>query len=497
VVENDPLFGAVLADRLHAAGHEVRRLVGPRGITATAREQQADLVVLDLPDPPSLSPIAELRRNAETSHVPLIVLSRATGAEPRVAALKAGADDYLTQPCDLEELLLRLERLLAGRTASLQVLQGDLANHPLWSVVQYLAQAKKTGSLRLRGAGGTGVVEIAAGEVVGAHWQRLDGAEALLALLTMEEGGFRFDPQAVPAAGRRPMPLHGLLMRSAWLRDELSRRGGHLPPTGQPLYAARETLPASELPDDDYAQLPLERILERVAEEPGIRLFDLLAEEAEAPISVRLAVAWLAEHGVVAPVGADGSAPTTMEISNAFLLDIAVDDLAQAAAQAGITASPLSFLLLAEPEVWADLRRLIEKAPGFRHNPRLAGLVEQIELRRAGSVTLETERSKISLHLQLLSASAQPQVAAVVAVCAGALVWLRAAAALDTVKTAVDRLEGSTVLAASGTVVAATSAAQAAVAGLLAGKRRWRSSEHEPQTFLGLLRLLHPPEAGR
>lgn len=494
MVENDPLYAAVVADRLHAAGHGVSRLADSGGIPARAREQPIDLVVLDLTDPPGLAAIEALRRDAETSNLPLIVLSHESSPTQRVAALKAGADDYLTHPCDLEELLLRLERLLASRTGALRVLQGDLANHPLWSVLQYLAQSKKSGSLRLRGAGGSGVVEIDAGEVVAARWQRLSGAEALLALLTMDEGGFRFDPQAAPAPGQPGMPLHGLLMRSAWLRDELARRRGALPPTGQPLYAAHPTLPAVE---EDYALLPLERLHARIAAQPGTRLFDLLADEIEAPISVRLAVAWLAEHGLVAPVGSEGALPTTMEISNAFLLDIAVDDLAQAAAQAGITASPLPFLLLAEPEVWPVLRLLIEKAPGFRHNSRLPALLEQVDLRRAGSVTLEAGRSKVSLHLQLLSGGAQPQVGAVVTACAGALVWLHDGQALDTVRIVVERLEGSSLHAASGTLVSPTASAQAAVEGVLAGKRRWRGSEHEPQTFLGLLRLLHPPEARR
>lgn len=494
VVENDPLYAAVVEDRLHAAGHAVCREADPAGIAKRARAQPIDVVILDLADPPGLAAIEALRRDGETAHLPLVVLSHAGGAPQRVAALKAGADDYLTHPCDLEELLLRLERLLANRTAALQVLQGDLANHPLWSVLQYLAQSRKTGTLRLRGTGGAGVVEIDNGELVEARWQRLVGAEALLALLTMDEGGFRFDPGAAPVPGPTRLPLNALLLRSAWLKDELARRRGLLPPTAQPLYAVYSVLPAAE---EDYAQLPLARVLDRIAAQPGTRLFDLLAEEADAPASVRLALAWLVEHGLVAHEGAEVALPTTMEISNAFLLDIAVDDLVQAAAQAGIAASPLPFLLLADPETWPVLRTLIEKAPGFRHNPGLAALLEQVELRRAGSVTLEAGRSKISLHLQLLSAGAQAQVSAVVAVCAGALIWLRSAAAPETVKTAVDRFETSTVRTAAGTVVAATPAARKAAERLLAGKRRWRGSEHEPQTFLGLLRLLHPPEAHR
>ena len=88
-----------------------------------------------------------------------------------MAALRAGADDYLARPCDLEELLLRLDRLLANRTAALQVLQGDLANHPLWALLQYLGQVRKSGILRVKGESGAGTIEMHDGEPVAARWQ--------------------------------------------------------------------------------------------------------------------------------------------------------------------------------------------------------------------------------------------------------------------------------------------------------------------------------------
>ena len=47
--------------------------------------------------------------------------------------------------------------LLGSRIANLQLLQGDLATHPLWAVLQYLREVSKTGHLRVRGAAGSGM----------------------------------------------------------------------------------------------------------------------------------------------------------------------------------------------------------------------------------------------------------------------------------------------------------------------------------------------------
>lgn len=494
VVESDSVFAAVLEDRLHVAGHEVRQLGDAARAAAVAGDLLVDLVVLGFPGETGLAALRELRDQPATRTVAVLAL-----VEPadRVTALKIGADEALSWPCDLEELLLRLERLLASRTATLQVLQGDLVNHPLWAVLQYLRQVRKSGHLRVRGGNGAGTIELRAGELVGARWLSLTGEEALLALLCIEEGGFRFDGEETDeAAGTleaTPLPdlsMHELLLRAAWLKDEIARHRESVPATGQPLMVQTQTIPEAE---DEFATLPFQRIVTRVLQKPGTRLFDLLADEAEAPLTTRLAVAWLVEQGVLAPEGA-GRVQNTVEISSSLLFEVALADLVEAAAAAGLSTTALPYLLLVEPAVWPALRRLIEGAPGFRQNEALQRLVEQVELRRAGSATFTAGPGKLSLHVQVLSGAAQPQISAIVPGCAGVLLWLQGTEALETARGVVQRLEASGLKGATGVVVASGKAAD----GLLqAAKKasRWRTSEHEPQSLLGVLRLLHPPES--
>ncbi|MBW8874874.1 MAG: DUF4388 domain-containing protein [Acidobacteria bacterium] len=491
VIESDSVFAAVLADRLHVAGHEVRRLSEGARATAVAQEQQVDLVVLGTSPGAGLDVVEALRSQPATRSLPILVLA---GAADSVNALRIGADDVLTRPCDLEELLLRLYRLLANRTAVLQVLQGDLANHPLWALLQYLGQVRKTGILRVKAAGGSGTLELRDGQATGARWQGLRGREALLALLSLEEGGFRFDPEALPEAQEGPLPLHELLMQSAWLKDEIAKRRHLIPATGQPLQSLTPSLPAV---DQDFHDLPVRRVFERVLQQPGLRLFDLVADEAEAPSSTRLALALLVETGAVAPQTGeeDADIQNTREISTVLLLEIAVEDLIDAATRAGLPATALPFLLLVEPEVWPALRRLVEEGPGFRRNEGLRRLVEQVELRRAGSVSFPGRHGKLSLHVQVLNGAAQPQINAIVPGCAGVLVWIRGTASLEAVGGVVQRLETSGPRGAGGVLVAGSEAAQRQALALAGRATRWRATPHEPQSLLGMLRLLHPPDA--
>ncbi len=497
IVESDSVFAAVLADRLHVSGHEVRRLADGSRAAATAQDQHVDLVVLGESPGTGLGLVEALRGQPATRAVPVLMISDKGAPADRVAALRAGADDYLTRPCDLEELLLRLDRLLANRTATLQVLQGDLANHPLWALLQYLGQVRKSGILRVKGTAGSGSIEMREGEPAAAQWEGLSGHEGMLALLSLEEGGFRFDP-ALPgqeAAGApEGLPLQELLFESAWLKDEIGKRRHHLPPTGQPIQALTPNFPTL---DQNFHGLPLRRVFDRVLQQPGVRLFDLIADETEAPISTRLAVALLVEQGVLAAQSeeTDTELQNTREISTALLLEIAVEDLVEGAAAAGFVGSAFSYLLLVEPEAWPALRKLIEEGPGFRHNEGLRRLLEQVELRRAGSATFPSRKGKLSLHVQVLSGAAQPQVNAIVPGCAGVLVWTRGTGGEEGVRAVVQRLEASGPKGSAGVLVAAGEAAGRQAAALVRGTRRWRSSAHEPQSLLGVLRLLQPPGA--
>ena len=116
VVEDDPQLLRAMRITLHARGHEVIPVATGRRALSEAAAARPDLVVLDLglPDLDGIEVIQGLRG---WTSVPIIVLSGRTSGGDKVAALDAGADDYVTKPFGIEELLARI-RAVTRRAAA-------------------------------------------------------------------------------------------------------------------------------------------------------------------------------------------------------------------------------------------------------------------------------------------------------------------------------------------------------------------------------------------
>lgn len=112
IVEDDPAIAAGLALNLKLAGHRTSAAEDGLKALSCVQEQDFDLVLLDinLPHRNGLEVLQSLR--AADNLVPVIVLSARDGEFDKVAALRLGADDYLTKPFALAELLARMEAVL-------------------------------------------------------------------------------------------------------------------------------------------------------------------------------------------------------------------------------------------------------------------------------------------------------------------------------------------------------------------------------------------------
>ncbi|WP_115726929.1 response regulator transcription factor [Actinomyces culturomici] len=110
LVEDDPAISEPLARALGREGYEVRAHGTGRG--ALAEVEGADLVVLDLglPDIDGLDVAREIRGSGKT--VPILILTARTDEVDMVVGLDTGADDYVTKPFRLAELLARVRALL-------------------------------------------------------------------------------------------------------------------------------------------------------------------------------------------------------------------------------------------------------------------------------------------------------------------------------------------------------------------------------------------------
>jgi two-component system KDP operon response regulator KdpE len=115
VVDDEPQILRALAINLRARHYEVLTAGNGTDALAVAGAHQPDLVVLDLglPDIDGVEVIHGLRG---WSTAPIVILSGRTGSADKVHALDAGADDYVTKPFSIDELLARLRA--ASRRAS-------------------------------------------------------------------------------------------------------------------------------------------------------------------------------------------------------------------------------------------------------------------------------------------------------------------------------------------------------------------------------------------
>ena len=130
VVEDEAELRGVLCTMLRAHGYRCVETGSGRRALIEARSHRPDLMIVDLglPDCDGGELIREVRRE---SAVPILVLSARTLEAERIAALDAGADDYVTKPFSAAELMARvraaLRRAARGATQSTQLRFGEIA----------------------------------------------------------------------------------------------------------------------------------------------------------------------------------------------------------------------------------------------------------------------------------------------------------------------------------------------------------------------------------
>jgi len=115
VVDDDSVLQRTLRINLVARGHEVVIARTGREAIALFAAHPIDLVILDL-GLPDLDGVDVLRILRENSKVPVIVLSARQQADDKVEALDVGADDYVSKPFSMDELMARVRVALRRST---------------------------------------------------------------------------------------------------------------------------------------------------------------------------------------------------------------------------------------------------------------------------------------------------------------------------------------------------------------------------------------------
>ena len=111
IVDDDPQIRTMLAEYLATFGMEAQGAEGGAAMRTALANQQFDLVILDLslPGENGLTLCREIR---DTSNVPVIMLTARAELADRVVGLEVGADDYVTKPFEMRELVARIHTVL-------------------------------------------------------------------------------------------------------------------------------------------------------------------------------------------------------------------------------------------------------------------------------------------------------------------------------------------------------------------------------------------------
>jgi len=121
VVDDDAAIRELLSDNLRDAGYRVDCAADAAQAEARVREARPHLALLDwmLPGTSGVMLARQLRADARTAGISIVMLSARADEQDKIAALESGADDYVAKPFSMRELLARVKAVMRRRTPQL------------------------------------------------------------------------------------------------------------------------------------------------------------------------------------------------------------------------------------------------------------------------------------------------------------------------------------------------------------------------------------------
>jgi DNA-binding response OmpR family regulator len=173
--------------------------------------------------------LQRLRGLKEIPYIPFVFLTAKTQFEDRIVGLETGADEYLSKPFSIRELMLRVERLIdfgRKRRISDGALSGRLTDIGLADVFQMVGQNRKSGSLLVDSDDFLTpfTFDFSEGELIRAACGHFQGLKAFHRALTLESGLFAFQNRTVSLEPNLESSLENLLLDGYSLMDESRQR---------------------------------------------------------------------------------------------------------------------------------------------------------------------------------------------------------------------------------------------------------------------------------
>ncbi len=229
------------------------------------RSARVDLIIsdTDLVDTGGLAFFRRLSHESRLRSVPFVFLSADRAVETKVAALRAGVDEYLTKPCDVAELIARMESLVSKQQRVREALRqrsyalaGDFAAMAFPEFVGIVEMGRRSGVLSVVTTTGVGNVHFDAGAIVHVAFGNLCGETAFQEIFAAPAGHFEFTPgpcSVRPEDHTIHASVTALIMEAARVMDDSARISVNPPPRAvvsprrlatRPPFAENERVPA-------------------------------------------------------------------------------------------------------------------------------------------------------------------------------------------------------------------------------------------------------------
>ena len=304
IVEDDPNQRKILALVLNNEGYAVHTAASGEEGLELVRNVMPALLITDvmLPTLDGFELCRRLRRDPATAHIPIIFVTALTGVQDKRMGFDLGADAYMTKPYSTRDIVAQIKAVLrraepSAAKKNLQprvLLTGQLATASVVDVLQTIGSNGITGRLEVSGAE-HGSIDLRSGQMLHAQVttprKEITGIKAWYRLVTWSEGFFELRDQEDPEiARRRGTALQGLLMESAYYRDEYERVRSLLP--GFDIMLLR----AGEIEADAR---PNQRVVWEAVGQDGIELPAMLDELEYTDLEILQCVFALLERGLL------------------------------------------------------------------------------------------------------------------------------------------------------------------------------------------------------
>jgi DNA-binding response OmpR family regulator len=118
IVEDEKDIAGMIEYNLKKEGYKTIVCTNGRSGAETALKEKPDLIILDLmlPEIDGLEVIGMLKKESKTSQIPVIILTAKSSETDKIVGLELGADDYMTKPFSIGEMIARVRAVLRRKT---------------------------------------------------------------------------------------------------------------------------------------------------------------------------------------------------------------------------------------------------------------------------------------------------------------------------------------------------------------------------------------------